>query len=170
MVHGMLLAAALIVGQPAREAKEPTYKVVEVRKSADSVVARKEKDRTIFVITSKSGIGGADITLANGAWPENVTFRLQYSKDEGFRMLEDIRLYTDRVVVRGSQKTSGRMLFCFASPDEKSDVIEPGAREAAGLLDVRVDRGMKAMDVTLPAHMLRGSGKLRVTWIDAFRR
>lgn len=171
MAHGMLLAAALVVGQPDREAKEPTYKVVEVRKAADSVVARAEKDRTVFVVTSESGIGGATITLAGGEWPENVTLRFRYAKGQGFHWLEDIRLSTDRVVVAGAQKMSGRMPFCFAGPDsDKRDVIQPGGREAAGLLDVRVRHAGEAMDVTLPAHMLRGSTRLRVAWIDAFRR
>ena len=173
MAHGMLLVAALIVGQPDLKVKEPTYKVVDSYsyKGANSVVAEKEKDRTIFVVTSESGIGGATIVLADGEWPENVTLRFQYSKGKGFDWLEDIRMSTDRVVVEGTQKMSGRMPFCFAGPDsEKQDVIQPGGREAAGLLDVRVRAGKAAMDVTLPAHMLRGSTKLRVAWIDAFRR
>jgi hypothetical protein len=62
------------------------------------------------------------------------------------------------------------MPFCFAGPDAKLDVIQPGGRESAGLLDVRVQHGKEAMDVSLPAHMLRGSIKLRVGWIDAYRR
>ena len=169
MVHGMLLVAALIVGQPDREAKEPTYKV-KVHKAADSVVAQKEKDRTVLVVTSESGIGGADILLASGEWPENVTLRFLYSKGKGFRTLEDIRLSTDRVVVQGTQKASGRMPFCFAGPDDKVDVIEPGGREAAGFLDLRVHHGKAALDVTLPANMLRRSSNLRLSWIDAYRR
>jgi hypothetical protein len=170
MAHCMLLVAALIVGQPDREAKEPTYKVVDVRKAADSVVAQKEKDRTVFVVTSESGIGEAAIVLTAGEWPENVTLRFQYSKGKGFQTLEDIRLYSDRVVVQGTQKSSGKMPFCFAGRDVKLDVIEPGGREAAGFLDVRVRDGKEALDVTLPANMLRGSGRLRVAWIDAYRR
>jgi hypothetical protein len=169
----MLLVAALIVGQAGREAKEPTYKVVESYSftGANSVVAQKEKDRTVFVVTSESGIGGATIVLAGGEWPENVTLRFQYSKGKGFHWLEDIRLSTDRVVVEGTQKSSGKMPFCFAGPDsDKQDVIQPGGREAAGFLDVRVRHKKEAMDVTLPAHMLRGSTRLRVSWIDAFRR
>src|SRR5438552_3781184 len=156
MAHGMLLVAALIVGQPDRAAKEPTYKVVEVEKGADSVVAQKEKDRTVFVVTSESGIGGATIVLAGGEWPENVTLRFLYSKDKGFNWLEDIRLSTNRVVVEGTQKSSGKMPFCFAGPDsDKQDVIQPGGRESAGFLDVRVHHAKEAMDVTLPANMLR---------------
>jgi hypothetical protein len=172
MAHGMLFVAALIAGQPDREAKEATYKIVDSYsyKGADSVVAQKEKDRTVFVVTSESGIGGATIVLASGEWPENVTLRFQYSKGKGLHTLEDIRLSTDRVVVEGTQKSSGKMPFCFAGPDVKQDVIEPGGRKAAGLLDVRVHHREAALDVTLPAHMLRGSGKLRVAWIDAFRR
>jgi hypothetical protein len=122
------------------------------------------------VVTSESGIGGATIVLAGGEWPENVALRFQYSKGKGFHWLEDIRLSTDRVVVDGTQKMSGRMPFCFAGSDAKEDVIQPGGRESAGYLDVRVHHAKEAMDVTLPAHMLRGSTKLRVAWIDAFRR
>ena len=171
MAHGMLLVAALIVGEPGRAAKEPTYKVVEVQKAADSVVAQKEKARTVFVVTSESGIGAATIVLAGGEWPADVTLRFVYAKGKGFHWLEDIRLSTDRVVVEGTQKSSGRMPFCFAGPDsDKRDVIQPGGRESAGSLDVRVHHEEQAMDVTLPAHMLRGSTKLRLAWIDAYRR
>jgi hypothetical protein len=170
MAPGMLLVAALVVGQPGRGAKEPTYKVVEVQKAADSVVAQKEKGRTVFVVTSASGIGGATIALGGGEWPENVTLRFLYSKGKGFHWLEDIGLSTDRVVVQGAENMSGRMPFCFAGPDDRRDVIEPGGRQAAGSLDVRVRRADDAMDVTLPANMLRGSTRLRVAWIDAFRR
>lgn len=168
MAHVLLVAA--LIGQPDREARVPKYKIVEVRKAADSVVAQKEKDRTVFVVTSASGIGGATIVLAGGEWPENVTLRFLYSKGKGFHTLEDIRLSTDRVVVQGTQTMSRKMPFCFAGPDNKLDVIEPGGRESAGFLDVRVHHGKEAMDVTLPANMLRGSTKLRVAWIDAYRR
>jgi hypothetical protein len=170
MAYSILLVAVLVVGQPGREAKEPTYKIVDVQKDKDTVIAQKEKGRTVFVVTSPSGIGDATIVLAKGEWPENVTLRFQYEKGKGFHWLEDIRMYNDRIVVRGTEKMSGKMLFCFAGPDPAQDVIEPGGRDSAGFLDVRVRRTDEAMDVTLPAHMLRGSAKLRVSWIDAFRR
>jgi hypothetical protein len=78
-----LLVAALIVGQPDRDAKEPAYQVIEVRKPVDSVVAQKEKDRTVFVVTSESGIGDATIVLTSGQWPENFTLRFVSSKGQG---------------------------------------------------------------------------------------
>lgn len=170
MAQVLVFVAALSVGQPSREVKEPTYKIVDVQKKKDSVVAQKEKDRTVFVVTSESGIGDATIVLASGEWPENITLRFQYSKGEGFHWFEGIRLYSDRVVVSGTEKMSGKMPFCFAGPDVTQDVIQPGGRDAAGLLDVRVRRTDAAMDVTLPAYLLRGSGKLRVSWIDAYRK
>jgi hypothetical protein len=169
MAHGVSLLAALIAVGPDRAAKEPTYKV-ELRKAADSVVTQKENDRTVFVITSESGIGGAVIVFASGAWPEKVTLRFRDAEGKAYRTLEDIRLWTDRVLVQGAQKMSGRMPFCFVGVDGKSDAIEPGGAEAAGLLDVRVHRGERGLDVTLPAHVLTGSGKLRLSWIDALRR
>ena len=169
MAHGMLLVAALIAGGQDRAATEPTYQV-ELHKAADSVVARKEKDRTVFVITSASGIGGADIVLGSGAWPEKVTFRFLNAEGKAFTTLEDIRLYTDRVLIQGAQALSGKMPFRFVGAEGKFDAIEPGGPEAAGRLDVRVHRGEAGLDVTLPANVLRGSGQLRLTWIDAFRR
>src|SRR6476620_10916825 len=99
MTHGMLLVAALMVSEPDRQAKEPTYKVVEVQKAEDTVVPLKEKDRTVFVITSKTGIGDASIVLASGEWPQNVTLRFQYAKGRGFDMLEDIRMYSDHLLI-----------------------------------------------------------------------
>jgi hypothetical protein len=170
MAYVLFLVAALIVGQPAPATKEPSYKIVDVLKDKDTVVARKEKGRTVFLVTSESGIGDAAIVLASGEWPENITLRFQYSKGRGFHWLEDIRLYSDRGVVSGTEKMSGKMPFCFAGPDVTQDVIQPGGRDAAGFLDVRVRRTEEAMDVTLPAYMLRGSSKLRMSWIDAFRR
>ena len=170
MAHGLWLVATLIVGPPDREAKEATYQVVEVSKPADTMVAQKEKDRTVFVVTSESGIGGATVVLAGGEWPENVTLRFVYAQGKGFHMLENIRLSTGRVVVQGTQELSGRVPFCFAGSDDKLEVIEPGRRESAGSLDVRVRDGKEGMDVSLPANMLRGSTKLRVAWIDAYRR
>ena len=168
MTHGMLLFAALIAGSQNRAAKEPTYKL-KLHKDEDSFVARKEKDRTVFVITSKSGIGGVDIDLASGAWPQKVTLRFLYSEGKAFRTLEDFRLYTDRILIQGSQQESGKMPFRFVVADDKFDAIQPGGPEAAGLLDVRVHRGEGGLDVTLPANLLMGSGKLRLLWIDAFR-
>jgi hypothetical protein len=102
MAPVMLLVAALIAVAPDRADKEPTYKV-EVNKVADSVVAEMEKDRTILVVTSESGIGGATVLLAGGKWPANVTLRFLYSKGKGFHSLEDIWLSTDQVVVQGAE-------------------------------------------------------------------
>ena len=39
-----------------------------------------------------------------------------------------------------------------------------------GYLDVRVERKEAGLDVTLPANLLTGSAKLRLSWIDEFRR
>ena len=124
MAHGMLLVAALIAGGQEGAAKEPTYQA-QTHKAEDSVVARNEKNRTVLVITSQSGIGGADIVLASGAWPEKVTFRFLNSEGKAFRTLEDIRLYTDRVLIQGAHSMSGKMPFRFVGADLKFDAIEP---------------------------------------------
>ena len=43
-----------------------------------------EQDETIINVVSKFGIGRADITLSQGAWPKNVVVRLYLQEVEGF--------------------------------------------------------------------------------------
>jgi hypothetical protein len=169
MVHAMLFVAALIAEDKDCAPNAPTFKV-KFHEAEDSFVIQKEIDRTVFVITSKTGIGGADFELAKGAWPEKVSFRLRNSEGKGLRDLEDLRLYTDRVLIEGDLKMLGKMPFCFMGADGKADAIQPGGSVAAGRIDVRVERKEAGMDVILPVNLLTGSGKLRVSWIDNFRR
>src|SRR5262245_44658303 len=103
----MLLAALIGAGQD-RAAKEPSYKL-DIHKAEDKIVVRKEKDRTVFVVTSPSGIGIATIALEKGEWPEKVTLRFLYREGNGFDMLEDLQFVTDRLSGSGSAKQSGKM-------------------------------------------------------------
>lgn len=86
MIHGLLLAVAIAAPTP-KDAVEPAFKF-ELRKSDDSAVVEKQKDRTVIVITSPSGIGEGIIALTNGKWPEKLTLRFVYNKERGFKSLE----------------------------------------------------------------------------------
>jgi hypothetical protein len=170
MIRELFVLAAAAAFLPANAAAaEPSYRF-ELDKRDDAVVADKDKERTVFTVTGKSGIGGAVITLADGKWPERVTLRFRYDKDKGFGNLEEFRLRTDRVLVEGSLKSSGKMRFCFLSADGKPEAIEKGGATPAGLLDVTAVERDGAVEVTLPANLLTGSGKVKVSWIDAYRR
>jgi hypothetical protein len=134
-----------------------------LRKGEDAIEERKEKDRTLFVATSKSGIGGVQVTLAEGQWPRTVALRLQYSKDRGFTNLEAFTLQTARLHVSGSLRRSGDMELYFLGPDGK-----PG--DLAGKAKVTVENKDGGLIVTLPAFLLTGARDARFEWIDAYRR
>lgn len=133
-----------------------------LKKPKDAVAERKEEKRTVFVVTSKSGIGGVTVTLADGRWPRDVVLRLQYAKDRGFSSLESFGLQTSRLSVDGSLRTSGRMELYFLSPEGKAEA-------AAGKVNVKVESRDGALEVTLPAHLLTGAKEVSFNWIDAFR-
>ncbi len=155
-----LMLALLTLG--AADTDEPKLKF-QPRKPEDSAEVRKEKDRTVFVVTSKSGIGGVLIELDQGKWPRDVTLRMTYGKERGFQMLESFSLETNRIKVSGSKGASGKMPFGFVGPDGKSEMT-------AGHLNVTVKEREGALEVTLPAHLLTGAKEVKVEWIDAFRR
>src|ERR1035438_9336574 len=145
------------------KAVEPRYEF-KLAKAGDIAIV-KEAKRTLFVVTSQRGIGGGTITLKAGQWPENVSLRFQYDKSKGFENLEKITLTTDRVHVAGELKSSGKFRFCFLDAKRTHVVIDLGARETAGSLNVPVVSRDGALEVTLPACLLIGSSRLELEWI-----
>lgn len=75
---------------------------ITTQKPADSVAVLNEKALTTFVVVSATGIGSADIALADGAWPGNITIRFTYTDGRGFKMLEGRVVSTDAVTLRDS--------------------------------------------------------------------
>lgn len=156
----LLIAAALMVCAADKDEAKVRFML---KKTEDSAEVRKEEKRTVLVMTSKSGIGEAAVTLAEGQWPRDVVLRFQYGKDAGFRNLEAFDLRTNRIQVSGSQRQSGNMELYFLSPGGKAEAI-------AGRLNVKVEPRGGALEVTLPAHLLTGAKEVTFSWIDAFRR
>lgn len=168
MAIGLLLGTLFAFSDPDPAAKVPEF-VIDTR-GTNSVTARIEKDQTVFVVMSERGIGWADIKLKSGTWPDRITFRFGYSAEKGFRSLEGFNLTTDQIVVKGSDKDSGKMLFTFLDANGKPDVTELRSENAAGKLDVRIEHRDGGLEVILPARMLRKSSKLWFGWVDAYRR
>lgn len=169
MICACLLGAVLLVSRDNGNTPQPAYKL-ELQRDADKAVVVAENGRTVFHVTSATGIGGLTITLAKGEWPERVALRLQYKEGGVFGNLEQFVLRTDRILVEGNLKSSGRMRFCFVDPHGKPDAIQPGEAEPAGHMAIRVTPGEKSLEVTFPPHLLRGSTRVTLRWIDAFRR
>ena len=88
----ILLLACLAADAPT---SSPSYRF-DVTKPADSVTVREEKDRTVFLITSPSGIGSVTITPTAGQWPTRAVVRFLYTADRGFQRLEGIDATTNR--------------------------------------------------------------------------
>jgi hypothetical protein len=151
---------------------EPSYEF-KLRKAADTIVAVKEKERTVILVTSPGGIGQGTITLKAGQWPENVTLRLQHDKGKPFANLERIDLTADRIRVEGNLKSSGQFKFCFLDAKRTPVAIDQGtpsnARAPAGTMNVRVEKRDHGMDVVLPACLLIGSAQVELSWVDAYR-
>jgi hypothetical protein len=154
----LILAGLSILMADKNEAK---YQAT-LKKPGDSIEFRKEVKRTLFVITSKMGIGEGVVTLTEGRWPRDVVLRLQYDKERGFTMMEGFALRTQRIQITGSLRESGKMELTFLSSDGK-------AEGAAGHVNVTVQSRSGALEVTLPAHLLAGAKDVSISWIDAYR-
>jgi hypothetical protein len=159
MTPALLLATAFVFA----DKDEAKYQFMLKKAAEDSVEVRTEKTRTVFVITSKSGIGEGIFTLSEGQWPRDVVLRFQSAKNNGFKNLESFHQDTNRLKVCGAQRQSGEMELHFTGPDGK-------VGDVAGKLNIKVETRDGALEVTLPAFLLTGSKQAGFSWIDAFRR
>lgn len=161
------LTLALVLTMTATATAEPPRFEFKVVKQGDAIAAKERDKRTVFVVTSKTGIGGGEILLAAGDWPADVTLRFEYADGQGngFKMLEDFSLATGRLRVAGSHKQSGAVPFYLADAAGQYAKDQP----PAGHLRVTIDPKDGALEVTLPSHLLVGAKKVHLTWIDAYR-
>jgi hypothetical protein len=162
------LLLVLTAEPPQRGAKAaaPVYDF-QLANKEDTVVARQDGNRTVFLITSPGGIGRATISLKAGQWPKDVTFRFVYGEGKGFTNLEDFCLTADRLEVVGM---GGRQIGAKTMPVYRLDEAGKPSPQPVGQLPVRVEERNGAVEVTLPADLLAGSGKVRLSWINAYRR
>lgn len=162
----LLCVSALIIFAAKPAHAKDTYKFeFPKNKNTDSAQVQQENGKTIFVITSPSGISEVKVTLTQGQWPRQLVLRYLYKKDTGFRYLESWGIRTETIAVHGSQRQSGAMPFYFQTLEDKSNPSDP----PAGTLDIRVQETDKAMEVTLPPNMLQNSKQIQLSWIDAYR-
>jgi len=67
---------------------KPMFKVTS-KKSDDAVEVRADKDKTVYVIKSPSGISQTFIERTDEKWPEKMLFRLNLKGLESFRITND---------------------------------------------------------------------------------
>ncbi|MGH7964700.1 MAG: hypothetical protein ACRERD_23290 [Candidatus Binatia bacterium] len=73
---------------------ETSQFTVSVRKPNDTVQILSENEQFVLLITCKSGIGSATITLRQGAWPARAVVRLRYAPGRPFQYLESFTVRT----------------------------------------------------------------------------
>ena len=157
--------AMLIRAEEKGKADVPKIQV-ELKKKADSVSVKPDKDRIVISVISESGIGGATLTLAEGKWSKNVVLRFQYTKQRGYDKLESLKVTTD--ILQFTASTSDTKIPFFRA-DKDGKFPGEGAK-SAGTLELKVGKAEDGLEVTLPDNWFAGSKKVQLAWIDAFRQ
>jgi hypothetical protein len=143
------------------------------KKKDDSVEVRADKDKTVFVVTSPSGISQAAIERLDEAWPKTVVIRLNLKGLESFR------------INNGKATLDGAVSLQEGTPKVRlwKDGKEGAPLDAKSPLwtDIRILGGdgkpAKSLplkdgyfEVALPKALIEGNPKaLTVSWTDFFR-
>jgi hypothetical protein len=166
----LALLGALGFASASAHGKDPPFKIT-TRKADDAIQVEMEKDKVLFGVGSRSGIGDATIERLDDAWPDSARFKIylkgldQFQIDNGSVILE-IAVGSD-----GSQRVSLIKNGKTSAVDRKSPYwLEVQSLDADG--KPTKDRPLKNgwFEMTLPKAMLDGNPKtLKLKWIDFFR-
>lgn len=173
----LAVSSAIFADEPKSE--HPRL-AVELLKKEDSFFPRRAQDRTVYVLKSPSGIGGAKVIRTSGTWPRQTVLRFQYDDERAFTMLEGFSLRTDQLEIRGQisgslEKASKepvpfKLSFWFVNRDGEPKFRHTGGMPAAGTLDATIQRKTSGLEIALPAGCLQESKSLQLDWIDAYRQ
>ncbi len=159
---------------PAAEAvpAEAAYQIA-AKRSSDQVTVQGGGEQVVFVVESRTGIGRAEITRRNTAWPATVVIRLV------LRGLEDFRVKagdTELGVAVSSHGEGGRVRAWRTSEEQAILAADDPLCPQVRLLDSRgkpTDKGppeIAAIEMVLPAALLKSQPKtIELSWIDFFR-
>jgi hypothetical protein len=165
--------AVLALDAVAADVQPPKFKITTKRED-DSVQARTDKDKTLFIIRSPFGISQATIERQGGAWPKAVVLRLHLKGLEGFRASNG-KLTVDAAVSIQEGKTKARQ-WKDGKEDAPLDEKSP-FRTAIRILggDGKAAKELPLKDgyfeVTLPGALFEGNPQsVTVSWINFYRR
>lgn len=143
---------------------------VTTKKPEDRIEVNVEKDTLVLDVESRSGIGGATITLAKGRWPTTVTLRLHLGG------LESFAVSNGRIKLTGSVLShSGNTKRLYLSEVGKEGEREPGTEIKVFDAEGKPIKGLPDkcgyFEITLPKALLEGEPKsMELGWIDFYRR
>ncbi|HYT87185.1 MAG TPA: hypothetical protein VEL76_00565 [Gemmataceae bacterium] len=158
-------------GDPAK--KQGGKFKITTRKPADTVEIQGDLDRTVFVINSPSGIGGAVIERLEDNWPKAVVLRLRLRGLENFRIANGKVTLAAAVSVREGKVSARRWQDDKENVplDEKSPYwMEIRAFDADGKPAAQMPLKGGYIELTLPRAFLEGKPRaLTLNWIDFYR-
>jgi hypothetical protein len=173
LVVSLALGAIGSAAGGAPSGKQPGKFKITTRKAADAVEVQGDADRTVFVITSPSGIGGAEIERLADNWPKAAVLRLRLKGLENFRISNGKVMLAAAVSVREG-KVSVRLWQDNkenAPLDEKSPLwMEIRALGADGKAATQIPLQGGYFEMTLPRALLEGKPRsLTLNWVDFYR-
>jgi hypothetical protein len=162
-----VLAAAVLL---AAEGDPPRFKIT-TKKLDDTVEIRADKDKTLFVVKSPSGISQAVIGRLDDNWPKNVALRLH------LKGLESFRVSNGKVRLDAAVSSQGGKVRIWKDGKEDAPLDE----KSPFWMDIRIVGGdgkpareipLKHgyFEVTMPRAYFEGNPKtITVRWIDFYR-
>ena len=172
LVAAVTVSLAVPVTKPAGD-ESPARFAVTTRKADDTVEVTGDRDRTVFGIRSRFGIGRAVIERTGDGWPKAVVVRLHLTglerlKVSGGKVEIGAAVGVREGKVEARQWKGGKDEIPLAADDPLRLAIralDKGGKPAAV---VPLDGGH--FEFTLPAALLKDNPKsLTVEWIDFYR-
>lgn len=162
---GLLVFLALAAAGDGADQPPKAKFNVHFDKPGDQVVAGLDDDAASFRILSKTGIGGAKITLTQGAWPAQIVIRFELASLEAFSASNGPITLKGALGAAGGKVGEIATLHYGAKGEPVTD-----ATKAVYTLTIRRTAD-KLIEVQLPPKLagMLASG-LKLTWIDAYRR
>jgi len=155
------------------EPDAPDFKIT-TRKQDDQVKVATEGDKTVFTVTSRSGIGGAVIGRAGDRWPKTIVVRLRLRGLESLTISHGTAKLSASVLSHSGNK---RLLHLWKGGKEGPQLEKDSQHWA----DIRTFdsmgkpiQGLPAkggyFEMTLPNALLEGNPKsITLGWIDFYR-
>jgi hypothetical protein len=158
MKASLLLMAVLVltVCHLAATAEEDAKFKITTKKTDDSVTIQTEKEKTIFVVKSPSGISQATIERTEEKWPEVIVLRLH------LKGLENFKVSNGKVTLHAA--VSMGKVRQWKDGKEK----EPLQGEDPFWMPFRAPEGQ--FELLLPKAFLADNPKsITINWIDFYR-
>lgn len=169
-----LMIVVLAACQPAMES-DPVIEVT-LDKQGDSADVQMEDGRAIIDVTSPSGIGGMQVTLESGEWPEEVVVHLR------LQGLEQLEIGYDQFLIStglssNSSPGPGLMLYVtdesgeVESASPSSDIYYPTITPVTeGDTPVTIPLENGYFEIAMPSHFYEVAPEsFTVQWIDFYR-